>query len=130
MNGTACVVQQRRGNYAGNLQKFWLGTALLLVDSRQASELQCADDVRLYLSECAKPKERRTTYRRFGCLTSPYRAMCLVLKPSTTVDGVWERVGQIHPADDTLMYLEFRGDMGADMGLPVVCWRAFAVVYE
>ena len=42
--------------------------------------------------------------------------MCLVLRPSETFDGAWERIGLIHPADEMPLYLDFRGDLAADIG--------------
>ena len=96
---------------------FWLDISIPPGDSSGAAlELQCDDEVRLFLLECAKLKNL-TGSRVAIPLTSPYRVMCLVLRSSATVDGAWEPIGLIHPADDTAVYLVFRDDLGADLGV-------------
>ncbi|KAK3387821.1 hypothetical protein B0H63DRAFT_493866 [Podospora didyma] len=102
--GTAYILSPQIGaDNDGMRQKFWpdITPADPSDGSKDESHPSVATEVRLLL---------------LGAPTSPYRVMCLVLRPAAAVEGAWERIGLIYPADDTAMYLEFRDDLAADIG--------------
>lgn len=107
--GVQCLVEQRQGQHLRR-QKFYLDLPLQLREA-QAAEVAVGDEVTILLLECVK-----RTRSDGGLYPHAYVIMALVLKPSTTVLGAWERVGLVYPADDVSIYFKGQEGIGADIG--------------
>ncbi|KAK0667408.1 heterokaryon incompatibility protein-domain-containing protein [Cercophora samala] len=89
-------------------QKFWPDTPQYTTPTKKG------DEVRLCLLECMELSN--DPLRGVINPGSWYRVMVLVLRPSLTTKGAWERFGLIYPAEDLDSYLNRREDAGADIG--------------
>lgn len=109
-SATVCEIQQDN-----RLQKFYLDIPLCLC-RREPAEVWPGEKVLLLLLECEKLPSL-TSYS-YG-----YRVMVAVLRPSTAVDGSFERVGLICPADDFSLYPSNYDSGAADIGTSTCSMR-------